>query len=221
MLIKVGDVFGKLTVIKDEGPGKNGTGQLLLCECECGKTRIFRAGSLRARNNQSCGDCDVFKHHKGNFGKHKTHCKQGHELSGDNLYITKKGAYVCKICRNISKEKFGKERSDQLIRDWREKNPLYRRASGLKEKYKMTLEDYQEMVDFQKGLCAICQLPPVDGKILVIDHDHSCCPSDVTCGKCIRGLVCNSCNSGMGFFKDNAEILESASAYLRKYRGSN
>lgn len=38
--------------------------------------------------------------------KAKTHCKSGHELSPDNLYITNKGKRVCKQCVS----KWGRER---------------------------------------------------------------------------------------------------------------
>lgn len=38
----------------------------------------------------------------GYTNRHKTHCKRNHELSGDNLYINKKGARVCKECRRLA-----------------------------------------------------------------------------------------------------------------------
>jgi len=41
---------------------------------------------------------------------------------------------------------------------------------------------------------------------LVVDHDH--CTSEV------RGLICDSCNLGLGKFKDNVEALKNAIAYL-------
>jgi hypothetical protein len=52
--------------------------------------------------------------------------------------------------------------------------------------------------------CSICHL----NKKLVWDHDH------VT-GE-FRGWICGTCNTGLGMFKDNSELLESAKTYLEK-----
>jgi hypothetical protein len=55
---------------------------------------------------------------------------------------------------------------------------------------------------FQLGCCAICK---AEGP-LVIDHDHS--------SGAVRGLLCQQCNSGLGFFRDNIDTLKQAIAYL-------
>lgn len=70
-------------------------------------------------------------------------------------------------------------------------------------KYGLTYEEYQTMLVEQNGECAICS------KVLekpCIDHCH-------TTGK-VRGLLCNSCNTGLGHFKDNPDSLEAAIRYL-------
>jgi len=50
--------------------------------------------------------------------------------------------------------------------------------------------------------CAICG----GTKRLAIDHDHKT-------GR-IRGRLCINCNSGLGMFKDDVELLRTAVSYL-------
>jgi len=68
---------------------------------------------------------------------------------------------------------------------------------------------YQERLEAQGGVCAICEQPQ-EGKRLASDHDAKT-------GR-IRGLLCNRCNLGLGYFKDNAAYLGMAVAYLEEYR---
>ena len=76
-------------------------------------------------------------------------------------------------------------------------DPLLSRRNALKSKYGLTLEQYDEMLDAQGGACAICKAPPVNTP-LHVDHDHSCCPGRITCGKCLRSLLCTYCNNFLG-----------------------
>ena len=50
-----------------------------------------------------------------------------------------------------------------------------------------------------------------------IDHDHTCCPGEYSCGKCIRGLLCRSCNVGLGNFNDDVAVLRGAIEYLEAH----
>jgi hypothetical protein len=84
-------------------------------------------------------------------------------------------------------------------------------------RYNMTAKDYQLLFEQQEGCCKICKEPPV-AKPLYVDHDHACCPGDTSCGKCVRGLICFGCNSGLGMFKDNLKTLQSALDYLKDYK---
>lgn len=86
------------------------------------------------------------------------------------------------------------------------------RAQNLKQLYNMTPEDYADMLEAQGGVCAICSEP--SDKNLHVDHDHACCPGRKSCGKCVRGLLCGSCNNMLGKIERKPEILNRASRYL-------
>lgn len=58
--------------------------------------------------------------------------------------------------------------------------------------------------------------------LLVVDHDHGCCPADAhSCGSCVRGLICFNCNSAIGHLKDSPEAARSAATYLEKAKGAS
>lgn len=73
------------------------------------------------------------------------------------------------------------------------------------KKYQITIEQLAEMKAQHGGICAIC----LRSAKLVIDHDHQS-------GK-VRALLCGSCNSGLGFFKDNPKALRAAIEYLDRH----
>jgi hypothetical protein len=89
------------------------------------------------------------------------------------------------------------------------------------KKYNLTMEEYEAMVERQRGRCRLCgtENPGTNGEDghWCVDHDHSCCPGKGSCGKCVRGLLCVECNVGLGKFKDNPALLRAAVAYLEAY----
>jgi hypothetical protein len=76
----------------------------------------------------------------------------------------------------------------------------------------MTPEQYDEMFYAQGGVCAICKQQ--SERALCIDHDHGCCAHGTACKDCIRGLLCNACNVGLGYFRDSPDVLRSAAEYV-------
>ncbi len=81
-------------------------------------------------------------------------------------------------------------------------------------KYGIEPEDYIIMLKEQEYKCKICKTKTT--KRLCIDHDHSCCTDNNSCGKCIRGLICFDCNVALGMIKDNINTLQSMIEYLSK-----
>lgn len=65
------------------------------------------------------------------------------------------------------------------------------------------------MLSRQDDRCAICRTEIPGGRhgIFNIDHNHQT-------GE-VRGLLCSKCNVGLGCFKDDLLVLESAIDYLK------
>lgn len=85
------------------------------------------------------------------------------------------------------------------------------RSRYLLAKYGITSEQWDQMFSDQGGLCAICQRPEEEGvSRLHVDHCHDS-------GK-VRALLCHSCNTGIGHFRDDPEILQNAAAYVESHR---
>lgn len=113
---------------------------------------------------------------------------------------------------------------------WREKNVEHVREYGqrryqenkeriknsqLQRLFGISLTDYREFLQKQNGRCAICLTEnPKEtmgkGEYFSVDHDHET--------KQVRGLLCGSCNVGLGHFKDDVERLQAAIDYLMRFR---
>lgn len=78
--------------------------------------------------------------------------------------------------------------------------------STRKTLYGITPEQYQDMLQAQGGVCAICRNTCSTGRKLCVDHCHET-------GR-IRGLLCSECNNGIGKLKDSPTLLRIAANYL-------
>lgn len=98
----------------------------------------------------------------------------------------------------------------QRVRAWAEKNRDTRlkklREIHLRNKFKLTLEEYEAILDAQGGACALCECPPTPGISLHVDHDHGT-------GE-IRGLLCMRCNNALGLFREDPDLLKRAARYV-------
>lgn len=128
-----------------------------------------------------------------------------------------------------------RERNRQAVKRYKLRHPerikanrrVNQRRSALKHFFNMTEEQYHVMLEQQKGACFICDHVPNgtdtyrSGKNLAIDHDHTCCSGSRSCGKCIRALLCDKCNRGIGHFDDNAKLLQKAVDYVVTFERAN
>jgi Recombination endonuclease VII len=70
-------------------------------------------------------------------------------------------------------------------------------ALYIEKTYGITAEQYWALYDAQGGCCATCQRATGRTKRLAVDHDHACCAGPISCGKCVRGLLCGPCNKDL------------------------
>ena len=90
-----------------------------------------------------------------------------------------------------------------------------RRNRTMLRSYGITLQERDEMLAKQGGVCLICGTPETAQRRLQVDHDHDCCSGNETCGRCIRGLICQQCNRAMGLLNDDAGTIAAVVKYLR------
>lgn len=91
-------------------------------------------------------------------------------------------------------------------REWRKQNPEKAKSNDLRRCYGIDIEQYNQMLEKQNHTCAICGGVEKFNNSLAVDHDHKT-------GK-VRGLLCTSCNQGIGKLQDSVDVLQSAINYL-------
>lgn len=85
------------------------------------------------------------------------------------------------------------------------------RRRHLKDMYGLAPEEYDQMLAAQGGRCAICEAPTAGGKgDWHVDHCHESGAN--------RGLLCSTCNVGLGMFRDNPDLLLAAARYVTRSR---
>lgn len=103
----------------------------------------------------------------------------------------------CRICTRSRSKKHSSE------------NPDESRRRSYKRNYGLSLEQYDQMLLEQGGVCAICNQPELK-RSLSVDHDHAT-------GE-VRALLCDRCNQGLGRFLDRAYLIDKAAIYLRRFK---
>ena len=115
----------------------------------------------------------------------------------------------CKNKRSGETQRRNREAATQRAGEWRKNNKDRSSSIVLKHMYGISLDDYYEMFDSQGGVCKICSRPAGERR-LCVDHCHD--------SKVVRGLLCQTCNTGLGMFFDSIENLNNAIQYLRDSR---
>ena len=126
----------------------------------------------------------------------------------------------CKISKSI--EDFNKSKNSKngvhhycktCLREFKNSRYNYSKSklNRIKFKYNLSKSELNDMYIKQNKTCKICEKEfdsVSEHKGLYIDHCHKT-------GN-VRGLLCKSCNSLLGYAYDNVNILQSAIKYLNR-----
>lgn len=81
----------------------------------------------------------------------------------------------------------------------------YNQTAG---RYNISLKECQRLLN---TCCGVCK----SKDNLCIDHDHTCCPGSVSCGQCVRGVLCSACNKAEGYLKGDSERALILAEYMQ------
>jgi Recombination endonuclease VII len=94
------------------------------------------------------------------------------------------------------------------------------RKANLKARHNMTVEQYDSLLEYQRGVCYICRRAKGKTRALQVDHDHAiasdACSHDKeqSCERCWRGLLCARCNGMLAHARDEIQVFRRAIRYL-------
>lgn len=168
----------------------------------------------RVRICQSC----TRKFDRDSSGAGSKYCSTGCKIKGYHPKVPAL-ARLCAWCAAPSpRPRSGRELWPYVCPDCLE--PL-RHVVGRLRKHRVPLARVRQLLSAPG--CEICDvdlLQPVlrtggnRSALLVVDHDHACCPGERSCGVCVRGFLCGNCNSAIGLLGDSVDVALRASAYL-------
>jgi hypothetical protein len=155
--------------------------------------------------------------------KSLTHCRNGHLYTETSSYRMANGMRRCKVCSDRNSARWRENNPERAkaskMRYYRKDHPDMRPAIPLtdaekKLKYRctrhgITVEAFEKLYVAQHCSCACCSLVFTESHAICIDHDHTCCPTPFSCGKCVRGLLCHRCNIAVGFYEAHRGNVES------------
>lgn len=128
--------------------------------------------------------------------------KWSHRISDGNINEL---IGTCSTCGPNTPVRYRKDRGHWICKNQDSRKSHYSPAHAVKPRLREWVSQREALAVVQEGLCAIC------GKAskLALDHCH------ITNAN--RGALCIKCNSGLGMFNDDPEVLAKAISYLKHH----
>lgn len=132
----------------------------------------------------------------------------------------------CLDCKRAKDREYGAvyraRHPDQVRRNkrkYRRKEETRTKAgiANLLVKYGLTPEAFAAKLAAQGGRCPFCPHDADPPAVWDVDHDHSCCVGQQTCGGCLRDLLCHKHNLGLGYWDDDPAKLRAAADYIERW----
>lgn len=168
-----------------------------------------------------CSRCKIskafseFHVNKATKDRHQTECKSCAlaRIKARSEHYQKNLQHIknktCKACKkNFSVENFFKSKATK------DGYGIYckicQKRRNLIYRYNISENDFNLMA---KNGCEVCG----SFESLVIDHNHNCCQSANSCGKCVRGVLCSKCNMAEGLLGSDIKKIKSLLEYVAKH----
>lgn len=101
-------------------------------------------------------------------------------------------------------------KQNDRVQAWRDAHPTKAKINALiQSRIRLTVREYEALLEACDGRCEICgdaTNPKRGSKTLCVDHDHDT--------GVVRGLLCRRCNSAIGLFGDDPNLIANALFYL-------
>lgn len=129
------------------------------------------------------------------------YCRPCHKAKSRAYYLANREAVVARHGEH-------RRKNPDYHKEWYKQNRHRTWASALWSRYGLTPGQYDAILEAQGGVCAICGGSDNGKRRLAVDHCHT--------SNTVRGILCGSCNKGIGNLKESERVLLSAIQYLRQ-----
>lgn len=129
-------------------------------------------------------------------------CEQTKEA--EFFRVRTNGRWLHSYCKACEAEK---QRGRNATPQQRLRQAEWNRQAAFRRKG-MTEDEYNDLLISQGGGCGICGETNTASRRLFVDHCHE--------SRRVRGLLCTRCNFGVGYFRDQATLMERAAEWVRR-----